>query len=185
MMSLFDVVLLSIGLAMDCFSVSLACSMQSRKVCLKKVFFVAFIFGFFQGMMPVIGWSLGLFFKTYIEQFSGWIAFAILGFLGVKMIIEGVKQEPLDDKKNIFHSYKMLFLMAIATSIDAMASGIVFIPFGRQIWLASVVIALGSFLFSLLGISLGRVLKSFLPFRPEILGGSVLVLIGLKILFKI
>lgn len=185
MMSLFDVVLLSIGLAMDCFSVSLACSMQGGKVYFKKVLFVSFIFGFFQGIMPIFGWSFGLFFKNCIEQFSGWIAFAILGFLGVKMIIEGVKQKPLDGKKNIFHSYKMLLLMAVATSIDAMASGIVFIPFGQQIWLAAVIIALGSFVFSMLGIFLGRMLKGFLPFRPEILGGIVLVLIGLKILFRI
>lgn len=75
--------------------------------------------------------------------------------------------------------------MAISTSIDAMASGVVFIPFGRQIWMAAFIIALGSFAFSLLGIFLGKVLKSFLPFRAEILGGVMLILIGLKILFNV
>lgn len=184
-MSLLDVILLSVGLAMDCFSVSLACSVQGEKISFRKTLFVALVFGIFQGVMPIFGWMLGLFFKTYIEQFSGWVAFAILVFLGVKMIAEGLKQEPIDKKKSVFYSCKMLFLMAIATSIDAMASGVVFIPFGQQIWEAAIIIALGSFAFSLLGVFLGKVIKGFLPFRAEILGGVVLILIGLKVLLDI
>ena len=184
-MSLLSIILLSAGLAMDCFSVSLACSMQKEKIALRKTIFVALMFGFFQGIMPILGWSLGLFFKSFVEKFSGWIAFFILAFLGVKMIIEGLKQEPTENASNIFSSYKILFLMAISTSIDAMASGVVFIPFGRQIWMAAFIIALGSFVFSLLGIFLGKILKSFLPFRAEILGGVMLILIGLKILFNV
>lgn len=184
-MSLFDIILLSVGLAMDCFSVSLACSVQAGKISFQRTLFVSLVFGVFQGIMPIFGWLLGFSFKNYIEQFSGWIAFAILVFLGIKMIVEGVKQEPIDKNKSVFFSYKMLFLMAIATSIDAMVSGVVFIPFGQQIWEASTIIALGSFVFSLLGVFLGKEIKDFLPFRAEILGGIVLILIGLKVLLDI
>lgn len=145
---------------------------------------MAFMFGFFQAMMPVISYNAGSVFAGQMRSYDHWISFALLVLIGVKMIIEGLKPEDVtcknEDKKPF--RFKTLLPLAIATSIDALATGVIFIPYPEVFWKAILQIGIVSMAASLIGIWIGFKIKHRMKFNMEITGGIVLIGIGIKIL---
>ena len=191
-MNSLDIWLLAVALAMDCFTVSIVSGviLSDRFRLFSKeglgVFRMAFLFGLFQALMPLIGWFATSRFSEHLEAVDHWIAFALLAFIGGKMILESFQEE----KEPSFNpqQLRMQLLLAIATSIDALAVGISFACTGyhqlAQLAVPLWIIGIVSFLFSLSGYMLGaRFGKSITrKLRPELLGGIILVVIGVKIL---
>ena len=184
-----EIWLLAIGLAMDCFAVSIASGIILKRIQWRPMLVMALAFGLFQALMPFIGWMFAKTFSHLIESVDHWIAFAILAFLGGRMILESFKNE---DCRQTFNpaSPKVVFTMAIATSIDALAIGISFALLGinnyTEILSPILIIGFVSFVMSLIGLYFGikcgcggaRKLKA------ELWGGIILVAIGLKILIE-
>jgi len=187
-MSLIDIILLAIALAMDCFTVSIVSGLTSQKSQPHEVWLyrMAFLFGFFQAIMPLLGWLGIIHFKTYMEAYDHWIAFALLAFIGGKMIWESFGPEE-EQHFNPRHLHTQL-LLAVATSIDALAVGISFACTGytvlSQLTLPLIIIGIVSFLFSIMGYHLGRRFGKTITKRmkPELIGGLILIAIGIKIL---
>jgi putative Mn2+ efflux pump MntP len=183
-MGIIEVVLIAIALAMDCFAVSVAGGIIVQKFQWKWVLRMAFLFGLFQGVMPLIGYTAGYFFKSYIENYDHWLALFILLFLGLKMIREGAANEEEENEraKSICPlRWSSLLLMALATSIDALATGIIFISFPTILLKALLIIGFASFIFSIAGSFIGTRFGGKFNFRIEILGGIILIIIGIKI----
>ena len=173
---------------MDCFAVSVVCGVIVRKWETGLVFRLAFFFGLFQAMMPLIGWALTTRFSTYLEAVDHWVAFGMLAFIGGKMILDsfkGEEEEHMDPRQ-----WKTQLAMAVATSIDALAVGITYACTGYNtigsISLPLGIIGLVSFLMSLLGFGLGVRFGEVVnkKMRPELLGGIILIGIGVKILIE-
>ncbi len=182
-MDILSIIIIGIGLAMDCFAVSISKGMCVKKIKWKKVFRMAFLFGLFQAFMPMIGFFGGLAFSKFINTFDHWVAFGLLGIIGAKMFIEGLK--PIDPHCELTpnpYKWKILLTLAFATSIDALATGIVFVPFHDVFWIAITCIGIISFLFSVTGQLLGYYFKSKLKLNFEIIGGIILIGIGTRIL---
>lgn len=181
-MNISDIILLAIGLAMDCFAVSIACGMAMKKIIFWPAFRIAFFFGFFQAVMPLIGWLIGSRFQLYIENYDHWIAFIILVILGGRMIHENFRKT--DEK--LLNPYKLavVLTMAIATSIDALAVGFTFAFLKIDLWLSVILIGITSLLFSILGIVFGHRYCCRFRIPAELLGGIVLIGIGTKILLE-
>jgi putative Mn2+ efflux pump MntP len=188
-MNFLDIILLAIGLAMDCLMVSIASGILLRQQRLSAAIVrMALLFGLFQALMPLIGWLAVSHFQTYLVDYDHWIAFALLAFIGGKMIRESFEDE--DDDRQHFNPLLLgtQLLLAVATSIDALAVGISFACTGYdtlpQLTIPLVVISLVSFLFSLVGYHLGRTFGRAIArrLRPELIGGAILLFIGVKIL---
>lgn len=184
-MDILSIIIIGIGLAMDCFAVSISKGVCLKKFKLKKVLRMALLFGLFQGLMPLIGYLGGQTFSGLINSFDHWIAFGLLGIIGGKMFIEGLK--PIDPHCEINvnpFKWKTLITLAFATSIDALATGIVFVPFPDKIEIAIISIGIISFLFSILGVYLGVHFRNKIKINVELLGGIILIGIGLKVLLE-
>ena len=185
---MLETILIALALAMDCFAVSAVCGVIVRRPEGRTMLPVAVFFGLFQGLMPLIGWALTSGFQKYLEAWDHWIAFAMLAFIGGKMIADSFKEE--EDKSLNPRSLKTQLLLAVATSIDALAVGISYACTGYDT-LASIavpvwVIGLVSFLMSIAGFGIGAkfgdaVVKKM---RPELLGGLILIGIGIRILIE-
>ena len=178
--------LLAVGLAMDCFAVSIASGILLGRARWRAMLTMAFFFGFFQALMPLIGWAAASLFSHLIEEVDHWVAFGILGFLGVRMIREGLK--PADCRES-FDPTRLfvVFTFAIATSIDALAVGVSFAFVGVEGILPAVaIIGFVSFVLSLAGLFFGIRCGCGLArkLRAEVLGGVILVCIGCKILVE-
>ena len=173
---------------MDAFAVSICKGLSVGKIKPKHMITAGLWFGGFQALMPLIGYLLGSTFEQYITSIDHWVAFAILGFLGVRMIIESFKEE--EKKRFNPRSYKVIFTLAIATSIDALAVGISFSCMGYQAFASLTyplaVIFLVSFVLSLVGLGLGlKFGKGFAKkLRAEMWGGIILLFIGARVLFE-
>jgi putative Mn2+ efflux pump MntP len=167
---------------MDCLAVSISCSIIKKEIKFFEALKIGLFFGFFQGLMPVIGWLLGLLFKDYILAFDHWIAFGILGFIGVKMIIESFKKP--ERKEMEITSYWLILSLSIATSIDALMIGVSF-AFLQVSMFTTVIIIGGITLFiSMVGFRMGKSLGSVFGRSAEMVGGIVLIGIGTKILIE-
>lgn len=179
--------LMGVGLAMDAFAVSICKGLAMRKVNKKQCFVIALFFGGFQALMPAIGWLLGSRFERYIVSVDHWIAFILLGVIGGKMIWEAAREkedqdivEQLDAPLNI----KELLVMALATSIDALAVGITFAFLGTPILEASLIIGVTTFIICVIGVYVGNFFGSKYKRKASIAGGMILVLLGIKILLE-
>lgn len=182
-MDIFSIIIIGIGLAMDCFAVSISKGISVKRFQLANTFRMAFLFGFFQLLMPFVGYIAG---KTFIREMSiydHWIAFGLLGIIGGKMLIEGFEPIKEDTIPNPFN-WRVLVTLAIATSIDALATGIVFVPYPAYILIAVSIIGGISFIFSFIGMAIGIHFGKRFHFNVEILGGIILIGIGLKILLE-
>ncbi|MDQ7833835.1 MAG: manganese efflux pump MntP family protein [Humidesulfovibrio sp.] len=177
---------IAVALAMDAFAVSLSTGICLCRVRTAQMLRMAGAFGFFQAFMPVAGWLLGLTFRVYIESFDHWVAFALLAFVGGKMVWQGLAGgedeigcEPRDNTRGM-----RLLILAVATSIDALAVGLSFAVLNESIWLASGVIGAVCFVITAFGLKLGCLAGriAVISRYAEVLGGVVLVAIGLKIL---
>lgn len=179
------VILIALSLAMDAFSVSVTNGMCMKNIKIKEALLIAFVYGFFQFIMPMAGYFGAYILKDYIEKVDHWIAFVILFFIGFKMITEAI--EELKEKseckiKDI--SFKVLIIQGIATSIDALAAGIGLVALNIPILSSVSIIGLITFTLCFTGVYLGKKMGGYLKGKAEILGGVILILIGLKILIE-
>ena len=187
-MNLLDIIFMAVALAMDCFTVSIINGVIVRQRIWRVILQTAFLFGLFQALMPFIGWLFTNHFRTYIEDFDHWIAFGLLAFLGGRMVYESF--QPAEQHHDNPRQFRTQLIMAVATSIDALAVGISFACTGyqtiSQLEEPLFVIGLVSFLFSVSGFLFGSHFGWTIArrFRPELLGGIILILIGLKILIS-
>ena len=179
---LFEIILIGIALSMDAFAVTLSSSMVYPSLTKGKRLSMPIAFGFFQGIMPILGFYLGSMFSEFINRYSGIIACAILVIIGGNMIKEGLHPDEATEKN---FSLGVLLLQAIATSIDAFAVGVGFAALGYEIFLSSVIIAISTFLITLIALGLGKYAGEKLGDKSVIAGGIVLILIGLKALIGI
>ena len=182
-MSLFSLILLSIGLSMDAFAISLTCGIYAGRERMKVALKAGLFFGISQAVMPVIGYFLGIAFDSLIKSFDHWLAFIILFAIGLKMIIESFKQDDCKEQINT-GSFKVMLLLAVATSIDALACGISIAVLGGGILIPALVIGVITFLNSFTGVLLGDRLGKFFRRGAEIAGGLMLISIGIKILIE-
>ena len=179
---------MALALAMDCFAVAIASGIIFKKVFLKPMLTMAFLFGFFQALNPFLGWYGTDLCRNIIENADHWLAFAILAFLGTRMIIESFKEE--ENRRFNPRRYKVIFTLAIATSIDALAVGISFSCMGyhtaSSLCYPLSVIFLVSFVLTLVGLALGlKFGKGFAKkLRAEMWGGIILLFIGVRVLFE-
>lgn len=182
-MDLLNIVLIAVGLSMDCFAVAIACGMNMKKLKSWPSLRIALSFALFQGAMPLFGWLAGSTFKHLIESYDHWIAFGILLLLGARMIYEQFHSHP-DQKKMDPYRKRVVLMLSVATSIDALAVGLSFALLNMNLLLTTSIIALTTFLFTLLGLLIGN--RSYFRFTipAELIGGLVLISIGTKILFE-
>ena len=185
-MGLAELFLLAVGLSMDAFAVSVCKGLAMKKVNKKQAAIIGLYFGGFQGLMPLIGWFLGVRFQKYITSFDHWIAFALLVFIGGKMILEAIRDTEVQEikEKDPPLKHKEMFVLAIATSIDALAVGITFAFLDTPIVEAVVIIGCTTFFLSILGVVVGNFFGTRYKKKAEIAGGIILVLIGFKILLE-
>ncbi len=188
-MSELEIWILAVGLAMDCFAVSIASGIIMKRTLWIPMLTMAFLFGLFQAVMPLLGWFGGLTFSHLMENFDHWVAFAILAFLGARMIKESFKDE--EEKRNYDPTnIKVVLALAVATSLDALAIGLSFAILGRSnistMFHPILIIGLVSFLLSMAGLLFGSCFGcSFAKkLRAELCGGVVLIIIGAKILIE-
>jgi len=181
-MSLLELFILAIGLSMDAFAVSICKGLAIQKLTWKECSIVGIWFGGFQAFMPVIGYSLGKYFTKYIVSIDHWIAFVLLGVLGFNMIRESRNKEI--EPENDSMDSKELFLMAVATSIDALAVGITFAFLNVNIVYAASFIGAITFVCSILGVKIGNLFGDIYKAKAELAGGLILIMIGFKILFE-
>lgn len=172
---------MSVGLAMDAFAVSIASGFTIHRLRVRYALRIAFFFGAFQALMPIVGWLAGLSVREYISAFDHWIAFGLLVFVGGKMIYEANFMDGGDDKKDPLN-ITMLLLLSIATSIDALAVGLTLSFIKVDIFTPAIIIGIVTFAFSFAGVYIGDRFGHFLESKIEILGGIVLIGIGIKIL---
>jgi len=183
-MDIVSIIIIGIGLAMDCFAVSV-----SKGICAKKFFFwhtlrMALLFGLFQAIMPLIGYLAGVSFAKQMMSFDHWFAFGLLTLIGGKMLYEGFKPHNPDCATPNPFKLASLLPLALATSIDALATGIVFVPYQGIIWKAITIIGLISFLFTFIGMYIGIHFGKRFHVKVEVIGGLILIGIGLKILIE-
>ncbi len=182
-MSYAELFLTAIALAMDAFAVSVTNGACVKKIKTSDCLIMGAYFGFFQFLMPILGFLLTFTFKNYIINFDHWIAFFLLLFIGAKMFKESFDKEEELCRTDIM-SVKNLLTLAVATSIDAMAVGITLALTNTNIILSAVIIGIVAFIFSFFGVRLGSKIGEFFKSSAERLGGIVLVCIGLKILLE-
>lgn len=186
-MGFFELFLIAIGLSMDAFAVAVCKGLNMKKINYKNSFLIALFFGSFQGLMPVIGWFIGIRFEKYITSIDHWIAFILLSIIGVNMIKEAFSKDEDDHEcscSNEILDFKELFILAIATSIDALAIGITFAFLGINIINSATLIGISTFIISFVGVMIGNKFGTKYKEKASILGGAVLIIIGLKILLE-
>ncbi len=180
-MGLLELFVLAVGLSMDAFAVSICKGLSLGKIKAKHMCIAGAWFGGFQALMPLIGYFLGSFFAEAITKYDHWIAFVLLVLIGGNMIKEAFgKEEELNNAMDI----KTMFLLAVATSIDALAVGVTFAFLQVQIVPAIIFIGAVTFAFSAVGIKIGSIFGTKYKSKAEFIGGVILILIGLKILLE-
>lgn len=185
-MSLAELFLIGIGLAMDAMAVSVGKGLSMRTINYRAGAIIALAFGFFQAAMPVIGWLLAVRFERYISAIDHWIAFGLLLIIGIKAIVEAVKDrnKENDAKEEYVLKWGELLVLAIATSIDALAVGISFAVLKVNIWSAAGIIGGITLILSFAGVLIGNRFGARFKTKAEIAGGIILILIGVKILLE-
>lgn len=184
-MSFLELFLIAVGLSADAFSVSVCKGLNMRKLNLKHAYVIALFFGVFQAVMPLLGYLLGTGFSEYIEKYDHWIAFVLLAFIGGKMALEAIREKDGEaEEKTDTLSIGELTILAVATSIDALAVGITFAFLKVNILPSVLLIGVTTFALSLGGVLLGNRFGAKYKSKAEIAGGVILIFIGLKILLE-
>ena len=186
-MGFIEILLIGVGLSMDAFAVAVCKGLNMKKLNCKHAAVIALFFGGFQALMPFAGWLLGKSFEKYITSVDHWIAFILLSILGGKMILEALRSSDGEtcpacaaDRLDL----KELFLMAVATSIDALAVGITFAFLRVNILISIGIIGITTFLLSMVGVVLGNKFGARYEKKAELAGGVILIMIGVKILIE-
>lgn len=183
-MGILELSLIGIGLAMDAFAVSICKGLNMRKINYVHGLITAMFFGVFQAVMPLIGFFLGRQFSTYITTVDHWITFILLAFIGGKMIYEAFSENEECETCSAGLDIKELLLMAVATSIDALAVGVTFAFLDVSIFSSVLIIGVITFVISFIGVIIGNIFGSKYKEKAEVFGGVILILIGLKILLE-
>ena len=182
-MTFLELLLIAVSLSMDAFSVSICKGLTTKKFSWRMALVCGLWFGFFQALMPVIGYYFGAQFQELIKAYVHWIAFGLLVLIGANMIREALSKKE-EESTNRALDFKTMFLLAIATSIDALAVGVSFACIQVNIWSSVLIIGLTTFVFSVLGVKIGNVFGAKYEKSAGIVGGIILILIGLKILLE-
>lgn len=186
-MDLFTLLFLALGLSADAFAVSVTNGLCSSRITKKNAFVTAMTFGLFQALMPILGFILGQTFSEFVNRYQHWVALFLLGFIGINMIVEAIKErrhpEDACNIKDIF-TVKNLMLQGIATSIDALAAGVSFAVLKLPILSTALFIGIITFLCCVLGVYIGKRFGSLLGIRAKLMGGIILIIIGLKIFIE-
>jgi len=185
-MSLSAILLIALALAVDAFAVALAAGIALPRVTMRHTFRLAWHFGLFQAGMNIIGWAAGLSVRSLIERYAHWIAFALLAFVGGRMIWEAMKRADGRDEVKDPTKGRTMVMLAVATSIDALAVGLSFAVLKVNVWFPALIIGIVATILTTLGLHLGRFAGSAsrLGVKVEIGGGLVLIVIGLNILHQ-
>lgn len=193
-MSLFEIIILAVALSADAFAVSLTSGVKMPHFLYKNAFVYALFFGVFQALMPLLGYFLGNTVATFVDRYSPYIAFVLLFFIGIKMIVDSIKNKDEKCDKNcdvcerktnceiLKINYKELFVLAFSTSIDAFAVGVSFSLLKVNLALSVSLVGIITFILSFFGVFVGYKFGSKFKKAAEITGGIILILIGLKIL---
>lgn len=179
-MGLFELFILAVGLSMDAFAVSVCKGLAMSKITLKKTAIVGLWFGGFQALMPIIGYLLGIQFRDKITAVDHWIAFILLSVIGIGMIKEACSKD--SEPENASLDIRTMFLLAVATSIDALAVGITFAFLKVHLIAAVSFIGITTFILSAIGVKIGNVFGTRYKSKAELAGGIILILLGVKIL---
>lgn len=180
-MSFMELILIGIGLSMDAFAVSICKGLSIGKIKPRHMLSAGIWFGGFQALMPLIGFMLGSAFEQYITSIDHWVAFILLGIIGVNMIKESREEETNQDAS---FGFRAMLVLAVATSIDALAVGITFAFLRVDIIPAIAIIGVTTFAFSMAGIKIGSVFGAKYKSKAEFFGGAVLIFLGIKILIE-
>ena len=185
-MGLFEIFMIGVGLSMDAFAASICKGLNMRRLNIKNMLIIGLFFGGFQALMPAVGWLLGKQFESYITSVDHWVAFALLVFIGGKMIYDVFTEKNEDEcgEKTNRLDMKEVLTLAVATSIDALAVGISFAFMQVDILKAVSVIGVTTFVLSVIGVAVGNVFGSKYEKKATLAGGIILILIGLKILLE-
>ena len=181
-MGAIEILLISIGLAMDAFAVSVCKGLAMKKMSWKKAIIIGLYFGIFQAVMPVIGYFLGTTFEKFITYVDHWVAFILLVGIGINMVKEAFNKESENRNDNV--DVKTMLVLSIATSIDALAIGITFACLKIHIVMPVITIGLITFIISVIGVKIGNQFGDKYGKKAEIMGGVILILLGIKILLE-
>lgn len=181
-MNLFSLFLIALGLSMDAFAVAICKGLAMQKITIKKALIVGLWFGGFQGLMPAVGYLLGTQFESYITNIDHWIAFVLLFIIGGNMIKETLSKDEEDASDSL--AFKEMLVLALATSIDALAVGVTFAFLKVQIIPAVIFIGAITFTVSSLGVKIGNIFGCRYKAKAEFAGGIILILMGCKILLE-
>lgn len=184
-MSFVEILLIGIGLSMDAFAVALCKGLSMKKIDIKASVIIAVFFGVFQAVMPLIGYFVCINFEKFISAFDHWIAFGLLEFIGIKMIIDAIKERNKDEEGEFRLKIGELFVLAIATSIDALAVGVSFACVDDvNIFTSVLIIGITTLILSFIGVFIGNKFGAKFKTTAAIIGGIILILIGVKIILE-
>lgn len=181
-MGALEILLIAIGLAMDAFAVSVCKGLSMKKMSWKKAIIVGLYFGTFQALMPVIGYLLGTSFESLVTKIDHWVAFVLLVFIGLNMLKEAFSNDSENCNENV--DFKTMIVLAIATSIDALAVGITFAFLNVNLPLATLIIGIATFAVCIIGVKIGNKFGDKYERKAEVVGGLILILMGTKILLE-
>ena len=186
-MGFIELFLIGVGLSMDAFAVAICKGLGMKRLNMKQALVIGLFFGGFQALMPFVGWALGSQFQDLISPIDHWVAFILLAIIGGKMLVEAIRggdEESADEPADAKLDLKELFVLAVATSIDALAVGITFALLGVNIVEAISIIGATTFVLSVAGVAVGHAFGARYERGATIVGGVVLILIGCKILLE-
>lgn len=181
-MGIIELIVLSIGLAMDAFAVSICKGLSMPRMKWKNAIIIGLYFGYFQALMPALGYLLGVNFQDRISNIDHWVAFILLAVIGINMIKEAISKD--NDVHNDSIKFKDMIILSIATSIDALAVGITFAFLNVNLILAISLIGIITFIISVLGVKVGNIFGDKYEKKAEFAGGIILILLGIKILLE-
>lgn len=182
-MGIVEVLLIAIGVSMDAFAVSVAKGISARQMKMRYALQAGLWFGGFQALMPLIGYSLGMGFSSFVAEWDHWIAWTLLTLIGINMLRSSLSKEDEAPVSSGF-TYRVMLPLAIATSIDALAIGVSFAFLSMRIWMPVLIIGFTTMVFSFAGVYLGRFFGTRFRTKAEFVGGLVLIAIGCKILWE-
>lgn len=183
-MGLLEILFVAVSLAMDAFAVSIGKGLSMKRIIYKNAVIIATFFGGFQALMPVLGWLFGIQFEKYILNYDHWFAFILLSFIGGKMIVDVIRGGNEDNYCGDRLVLKNMLILAVATSIDALAVGVTFALLKTPVLAASLIIGIITFVISFAGVLIGNKCGERFKARAEIAGGAILIGIGVKILLQ-
>ncbi len=177
---------IAVALAMDAFVVSIATGMSLKDVSFRQAFRLSWHFGFFQALMPVIGWRAGLSIYIYIESYDHWVAFSLLSFVGINMIRKAFQHDKCEGQRKDPTKGMTLIMLSVATSIDALAVGLSISMLNVSIWTPALIIGIVAGIFTIIGLQIGKRIRNVVQLSPylETIGGIVLIAIGFNIIYE-